>query len=280
MYNPVDGKPDRMHIGARVLDLNNWIEIDAFYNEDIELKKKLLAERHDRVFVSVPEGDDGSREVLAEFLKYLPSRFPERWPSPISIDSNLHPLEAASLLVQEDLCLMTQQGQDWVLTAGSICFPSRWDPRDKIGKSLLGIHDPVPHYADKIGVATQSLFDKMTVERPMWRVNWTIMDTPDLHQPVPVRRADSITVTKDNLPDHLYFRRERQTLRKFPKTGDILFTIRTYTNTLAQAAIDFPEFRANLGKTLGGATPEMIDYKGWVSIMNDMQEWSSSAHTD
>ena len=227
MYNPVDGKPDRMHIGARVLDLNNWIEIDAFYNEDIELKKKLLAERHDRVFVSVPEGDDGSREVLAEFLKYLPSRFPERWPSPISIDSNLHPLEAASLLVQEDLCLMTQQGQDWVLTAGSICFPSRWDPRDKIGKSLLGIHDPVPHYVEKIGVATQSLFDKMTVDRPMWRVNWTIMDTPDLHQPVPVRRADSITVTKDNLPDHLYFRRERQTLRKFPKTGDILFTIRT-----------------------------------------------------
>jgi len=49
---------------------------------------------------------------------------------------------------------------------------------------------------------------------------------------------------------------------------------------LAQAAIDFPEFRANLGKTLGGATPEMIDYKGWVSIMNDMQEWSSSAHSD
>ena len=269
-----------MHIGARVLDLQNWIEVDKFYDEDIALKRSLLSERRDRVFVSTPQGDAGSSEVLDELAAYLPIRYPERWAAPISVDSNLHPLEAASLLVQEDLCLMTQQGQDWVLTAGSICFPSRWDPRDKIGKSLLGIHEPVPHYVEKIGVATQSLFDKMTVDRPMWRVNWTIMDTPDLHQPVPVRRADSITVTKENLADHLFFRRERQTLRKFPKTGDILFTIRTYTNTLAQAAADFPEFRANLGKTLSGATPEMVDYKGWVNVINDMQDWSADGIRD
>ena len=203
MYNPVDGKPDRMHIGARVLDLENWIEIDKFYEDDIALKKKLLKERPDRVFVSTPQGDAGSREVLDALLTFLPNRFPNEWAAPISVDPHLHPLKAASLLVQEDLCLMTQQGQDWVLTAGSICFPSRWDPRDKIGKSLLGIHEPVPHYDEKIGVATQSLFDKMSVDRPMWRVNWTIMDTPDLHQPVPVRRADSINVTKETLPDHL-----------------------------------------------------------------------------
>ncbi|MEI7944500.1 MAG: DUF3445 domain-containing protein [Actinomycetes bacterium] len=263
-----------------MLDLQNWIEVDKFYDEDIALKRSLLSERRDRVFVSTPQGDAGSSEVLDELAAYLPIRYPERWAAPISVDSNLHPLEAASLLVQEDLCLMTQQGQDWVLTAGSICFPSRWDPRDKIGKSLLGIHEPVPHYVEKIGVATQSLFDKMTVDRPMWRVNWTIMDTPDLHQPVPVRRADSITVTKENLADHLYFRRERQTLRKFPKTGDLLFTIRTYTNTLAQAAADFPEFRANLVKTLSGATPEMVDYKGWVNVINDMQDWSADGIRD
>ena len=86
MYNPVDGKPDRMHIGARVLDLENWIEIDKFYEDDIALKKKLLKERPDRVFVSTPQGDAGSREVLDALLTFLPNRFPNEWAAPISVE--------------------------------------------------------------------------------------------------------------------------------------------------------------------------------------------------
>jgi hypothetical protein len=55
---------------------------------------------------------------------------------------------------------MSQVGNDWILSAASLCFPSRWDVREKIGKNLLGIHGPVPHYAETIGSATQNIFDK------------------------------------------------------------------------------------------------------------------------
>lgn len=275
-YMPVDGKPDRMHVGARALDLTNWIEINSDYEKDLAQKRDLLSQKHDEVFVSLPLGDAGSREVLDLLSEHLPRIFPDRWPNEVSIDSSLHPLEAASLLVQEDLCVMSQVGNDWILSAASLCFPSRWDVRDKIGKNLLGIHGPVPHYEEKIGAATQNIFDKLTVERPVWRVNWTVMDSGELHQPTAVRSPDAMAITSSNIEQELYFRRERQTLRKLAKSGDILFTIRTYSDTFAQVVEQFPDFRSHIGPTISGSTPQLIAYKGWAKILNELQSWSMS----
>jgi hypothetical protein len=273
---PVDGKPDRMHVGARALDLDKWIEINSDYEMDLAQKRDLLNKKHDEVFLSIPLGDAGSREVLELLSEHLPRIFPERWPNEVSVDPNLHPLEAASLLVQEDLCVMSQVGNDWILSAASLCFPSRWDVREKIGKNLLGIHGPVPHYAETIGAATQNIFDKLTVERPVWRVNWTVMDSGELHQPTAVRSPDAMEITSGNIENALYFRRERQTLRKLPDSGDILFTIRTYSDTFAQVVKQFPDFRQHIGTTIAGSTPELVDYKGWANILNELQSWSKS----
>jgi hypothetical protein len=273
---PVDGKPDRMHVGARALDLSKWIEINSDYEKDLSQKRDLLSRKHDEVFVSLPLGDAGSFEVLELLSEHLPRIFPQRWPSEVSIDPTLHPLEAASLLVQEDLCLMSQVGHDWILSAASLCFPSRWDVREKIGKNLLGIHGPVPDYAQAIGTATQNVFDKLTVERPLWRVNWTVMDSGELHQPTAVRSPDAIEITSSNIEQELYFRRERQTLRKLPVSGDILFTIRTYSDTFAQVVEQFPDFRQHIGSTITKSTPQLIDYKGWAKILNELQSWSTS----
>lgn len=273
---PVDGKPDRVHVGARALDLDDWIEINQDYEAYVAYKLELLSTKHDEVFVSLPMGDHGSREVLALISEHLPRIFPQRWPTGVSVDESRHPLEAASLLVQEDLCLMTQVGTDWILSAASLCFPSRWDVRDKIGKNLLGIHAPVPHYEEKIGTATQNLFDKLTVERPIWRVNWTVMDSGELHQPTAPRGPEALQVSSENIEQALHFRRERQTLRKLPESGDILFTILTFTDPFATVVEQFPEFRRNIGTTIAGASTQTGEYKGWIKILNDLQAWSKS----
>ncbi len=275
-YMPVDGKPDRVHVGARALNLDDWIEINQDYEAYVAYKQELLSTKHDEVFVSLPMGDHGSCEVLALMREHLPRVFPQRWPTGVPVDESRHPLEAASLLVQEDLSLMTQVGTDWVLSAASLCFPSRWDVRDKIGKNLVGIHAPVPHYEEKIGTATQNLFDKLTVERPIWRVNWTVMDSGELHQPTAPRGPDAMQLSSENIEQALHFRRERQTLRKLPESGDILFTIRTYTDPFATVVEQFPEFRRNIGSTIAGASPQTADYKGWVKILNDLQAWSQA----
>ena len=62
---PVDGKPDRVHVGARALNLDDWIEINKDYESNLAYKQELLSTKHDEVFVSLPLGDHSSREVLA-----------------------------------------------------------------------------------------------------------------------------------------------------------------------------------------------------------------------
>ena len=44
------------------------------------------------------------------------------------------------------------------MTAGVVCFPTRWSPAAKIGRSMAQIHDPVPRY-DTIAPAVDRLFE-------------------------------------------------------------------------------------------------------------------------
>jgi hypothetical protein len=102
------------------------------------------------------------------------------------------------------------------------------------------------------------------------------MDSGELHQPTAVRSPDAMEVNSSNIEESLHFRRERQTLRKLPVSGDILFTIRTYSDTFSQVVKQFPDFRRQIGTTMAGSTPQLIDYKGWANILNELQSWSQS----
>lgn len=273
-YNPVDGKPERVQIGARVLDLAQWLEVDAHYAEDLAHKRRLLERVPQQVLACLPAGFDGASETLRLIRAHLERYFPALAPAPGTGDSDLHPIAQAALLVQEDLCVMSREAGVWRLTAASVSFPNRWDLRTKLGCSLADIHGPVPHYASRIGKATDSLFDGLGCERPLWRLNWTIVDSPELHQPTPVELPDALRGDAADFAARLWFRRERQTLRKLPETGDILFTIRTYVHSLADTARRDPHFRAHLASNLQGFDQAMVDYKGWAGIREALGRWA------
>lgn len=264
-------------MGLRAMDLDTWIEIDQHYDSEISQKRELLEKRHEEVFAALPAGDVGSFEVLEMLLEYLPKHFPDQFENQIEYDTNLHPLEAASLLVQEDLVIMSPEAEQWVLTAASVCFPSRWDLATKVGANLHVIHNPVPHYEERIGQATDAMFNKLTSDRPVWRVNWTVLDSPDLFQPAQTGQKARKHEKQDLIEfgDNMFFRTERQTLWKLPKSGDILFTIRTYSDSINSLAKRYPEFRTNLGKTMATASLQTREYKGWAPIWEDMMAWTN-----
>jgi len=263
-------------MGLRSMDPATWIEIDEHYESEIAEKRRLLADRRAEVFVSLPAGLGGSREVLAKLVEFLPERFPERFAGGPDIDDSLHPLESASLLVQEDLAVMTAQNGQWVLTAAAVCFPSRWDLASKIGADMHGIHQPVPHYEERIGAATDAAFDKMTPDRPVWRINWTVLDDPELFQPSAAGRKTGARARPgaEEFGDAMFFRTERQTLWKLPDSGDILFTIHTYRDSLSSLDRRYPEFRRHLGQTLATTSEQTRRYKGWAPIWADLLAWS------
>lgn len=275
-YIPVNGEPFAVSMGLRAMDPDNWIEIDEHFEAEISEKRELLAHRHNDVFGALEAGRTGSNEVLTKLINFLPRRFPERYANEIEIDPSVHPLEAASLLVQEDLAIMSPVEGQWVLTAASLCFPSRWNLQEKLGRNLHDIHGPVPDYERRVGYATDAMFNKFTPDRPVWRVNWTVIDKPDLFQPesAGANPRTQRCVDLETFANTTYFRTERQTLWALD-SGDVLFTIRTYVHSLADLDSKYPEFREQLRGTISGASPELKAYKGWEPIWADLMDWTA-----
>ena len=291
-YTPLDGKPTRLTLGLRTLEPAHWIEVDEHRRFELLQKARLLRERHQDVVANLPDGDAGSRECWDLLSGFVVRRFPELYTDvERDVDGRvvaltdtdtgeridvreLHPIDACGRIVQEDVAIMRKRDGAWVLVAASLCFTSRWKLADKIGKDLSGIHGPVPGYASQIGKPVEVMFDKIDVDRPVWRLNWTLLDDAELHQPEASKHwqhvADELARGTD-LGALLHFRVERQTLTKLPLSGDIVFTIRTYVRPLVD--LGGPEQFANLAAALRAAAPELVAYKGWGPLMPDALAW-------
>ena len=146
------------------------------------------------------------------------------------------PLDIAGRLVQEDLCILQEVEGELRLTAGVLCFPNRWRLSDKLGRPMMAIHEPVPSYAERLGKPVDRFIGMLAPERPVWRLNWSLTDDPALFQPVGHGRRDTDPdITPENAGPRIFLRVERQTLRRLPRTGAVLFTIRTHQRPLESA---------------------------------------------
>ena len=249
----------RMTLGLRPLDLRTWFERGPQHAAVLAHKQHMLATAHDQVVATAPEGLAGSREVLGLVTAWLAEHDPS---ASLDIDPTQHPIEAASRLVADDLCVLSDMAGAWCLTAASVCAPSRWRLADKIGRSVAEIHEPVPDYSGWYARTVDDRLDRLDAERPIWRTNWTVLDDPALFQPGGSPAAAPADIGLDDLT----LRVERQTLRRLPDTGDILFTIRTERARLSQVAAD-AEAAAALATTLRTCSPELAHYKGWTQML-------------
>lgn len=170
-------------------------------------------------------------------------------------------------LVQEDMAIMIE-GTDgkYYFQAGSICVPGFWRMRDKIGKPLDEIHlsGNVPQFKEKLKTSMERFFRRMAVDKPVIRNNYFIQvvkpskdtraagdgrsydiegETASDVDPEELGWSESTNGPEDSLkhghghsadpavylcPATLRLRSERQTLRRLPRTGAIVFGIRTY----------------------------------------------------
>ena len=190
-YVPFRAGPFRLLAGLQPLDLQDWIEIDGQFASELAEKERLLRERHHEVFAVFPEALASSMEVLELLAAHLPMRFPtlyrdegdllcnlvtqQRWSLSQQV---LHPLDLAGRLVQEDLCLMRHDlvTDTYRLVGASLCFPTRWRLVEKMGHALTAIHAPVVGYEEQLAVTVDRFFDRLKVEKPVWRLNWGLID--------------------------------------------------------------------------------------------------------
>ena len=275
-------------LGLAPMREDTWLDFDEHYVPEMDEKERRLRDEYNSVFLALPGSENGQAEALEMLLQHLIAFYPERFrilARPASSDlsgriENLTngerwdiadfadaPLDLAGRLVQEDLCLMSPRAGDiYVLNAGSVCFPLRWELKDKMGLPLAAIHHPVPDYDHKLSPPADLYMARLKAHRPSWRCNWNVVDSPDLYlRQSPHAQGICQSITKENAGRKLWIRSERQTLRKLPKSGDVLFTIRTYVRSLSVLE-GFPAVAKGLWRALERIPPEMREYKNQLAI--------------
>jgi len=271
-YRPFVGGPFRWRLGLRPLDLARWIEVGDDHGAILAEKARLAAAHHDTVFGAIDGIEPDATEVLDTLLEHLLAHFPDWY----GVDGNtivaagqrlaraeLHPLDLAGRLVDEDIAVLVDQPGGLVFGGGSICFPNRWDLRSKLGKSLAGVHEPVPGLNEQLGEPIDAVFARLTPARSFWRLGWTVLDTPERYQPVDGTAPAGLGAGD---PANLHLRVERETIRRLPATGVVVFTIRTYLTSLTSLAGDTDDAR-RLADALVELPDDVAEYKslshGW-----------------
>ncbi|KAJ5167128.1 uncharacterized protein N7482_005909 [Penicillium canariense] len=244
-------------MGLRSMKWDEWIELDNHYLKYHADKKKRLKERGEKCCRTAPEAMDGAIELLEELCTYLPERYPSMFQkTPTGITNTVtnetfnivqrplpeDPMATAARLVQDDLALMFERPDgEYYLLAGAILLAGFWRLSDKFGMPLSEIHTSgdVPQFREKLERGMVNFFRRLKPEEPVLRNNYFIQVDDSLAWSPSIGSEDSETVSwntaaKNKAIEHHYFRSERQSLRRLPRSGAVVFTIRTYFEPITE----------------------------------------------
>lgn len=184
--------------------------------------------------------------------------------------------------VEEDCIIMMPDetlddpefGNEYYFKAGVFAFAAGFDPRDKFNKPLTSIHEPIPGYQSILRTSMNRYFQRLQPCQFVGRANFSIQahnkfyvddDNKGYHlSEEEVRRA--IPYEDLDFDKQVHYRSERQMLTRLPKTGAIVFTIRTYLHPFS----DFKSQPEEVGQRLLGALEkfpdDMAKYKGLTKL--------------
>lgn len=261
---PADGKPFRLNMGLRSLEPALWLEGGEDLEAQIPERLVLKTDAREVVYQELPGYRDVIEDLVALIAENLATFHADRYK--VSTESVKHlptgasaDLASSDLLLQiasiigEDLVVLSREDGEWKIVAGAVLFPSRWKLSEKIGKGMDAVHAPVPGFASALAPFMTATFDKISADRAVWRKNWSLHSTSDLHQPTSIHAQVN--------PEDYWWRTERQTLTR-SRTGDFLyFTIRNRAEPLSWIRAD-QESAVLFAETLASFSSDTIEYKG------------------
>ncbi len=261
---PVDAKPFKLAMGLRSLDPSAWLEGGADLTRQLQERDELIMESRPLIYGKVSGYESEIkyftqliRENLRSFhsgeYEISESSITHKVSGYVAVLNSEDPLLELTRVIAEDLCVLKKIDGAWTLVAGAVLFPSRWKLSEKLGKDLDQIHTPVPGYTAGLAPYMTPTFDKITSDRAVWRKNWSLHSTSDLHQPESIHEEVG--------PQKYWWRTERQTLTRSAESESILFTIRNRAEPLSWIMARPDEAKA-FAATLHSMTPETIEYKG------------------
>tara|TARA_B100001013_G_scaffold223483_1_gene136644 strand:+ start:1506 stop:2396 length:891 start_codon:yes stop_codon:yes gene_type:complete len=272
----VDPEPFKWRMGVRPLNLDQWLLVDEDRVADLNEIGALIDNHRDEIIYCEPSAVAACQELGAEVVEHL------RHVSGLSsIELDQQPgvpvIESTRRLVQEDICLLQRRSEGWVMTACAVAIPTQWDVPSKFGITLDSIHEPVPRYDTDLSQLMGTFFDRLRVDRPVWRANRTLTGDPGLrlapHQRHEPLRQD---ITLANVAERVWLRVEYQTLRRLPQTDAIVFTIRILRQQIASVA-EHPTALGELVQSLSKLPKDVRGYKNSTAAYASLvKQWAIS----
>lgn len=214
-------RPPWHRMGLQRIAVDDWLPPMTGAEATLRAKRRLLAWVPGRIVVT-DDADPGLLDGVAEVLE------PHREATAVEVPSlaRFAPDErfvAAAAAVVDDVCVMERRDGVHGLIAGAVWFPSRWDLRERVGRSAREIHGPVPDDGSDMAGRAEHFMARIRPGDIWGRANWFVHDRPVRWAP---RRPDRPRDLTGQDPPRLWVRSERQTLRALDEDV-LIFTIRT-----------------------------------------------------
>lgn len=283
-YTPYAGPTRPFTIGVSALDPHQWIETDGDLGRYLDEKQQLAKSHYDdivRVASDTGQAQQECLDLLVEHLLTDHATHYRRHGNTMEMaghsvdlsDETVPPIVRAGSLIADDLVLLRKKEDGWTIVAAHLAFPSSWSLAEKFNQPMDQVHATVPGFqgGTRNAVLVNRIFDNLQPAVPAKRFNWSINWTYALYHPVSLRPPSDPLSTGVSAAN-AFIRVERQSLRKLPVSGDIVFTIRIYLDPL-KALIDQPDggaLAAKLAEQLESLTPDEVNYKGLAEKRDDL----------
>ncbi len=263
-------------IGLSQIATTDWLEAEPDLGRYLAEKQHLLETKRDAIFRATEDSLDAQNEALGMITRHLAECHADVYRlsgdtmtmagrSVDLADETMPPLMRAGLMIADDLAILVKHDGHWHLAAGFIAFPSSWSLTEKAGRPMDEVHADVPGFqgGTRNAAMVTRIFDNLKPDLPAERFNWSFKGSDALAMPVSKHRAEDPFRPVRPIGEN-FLRVERQTLRRLPETGAIIFTVKIYADPLTVIA-RHPEARAIASamlKQLEGLTVEERAYKG------------------
>lgn len=267
LYTPFDTGHYSFHVGLETLS-----EDAQVFSIDDQVPR--YHDNKEAIRKSNPGDHIGTSEFSAELresvTRWLVGRTNDEHPETFPSDTATS-FEDIAFQLQEDLAIVhvPEKGEDR-LVAVHICAPSGWDPSEKLGKSFLDIHDPIPEM-EHINKNAENMMRALTRQGIRQRFVWGITFDGALNRHPKVIAHENRTCFDPDAPE-VYVRVERQCIIGFPEDAAFLFTIRSYVYDVLDLN---REHRKNLRDALMSLSPAIREYKGITDDVEPVVSWLS-----
>jgi len=248
-----------------------------------------------------PETLEAARELAELLVSHLVERFPEHFCLNADATElfvrptketylledwlSSKPMDLISCICVEDMVLLkpvsdavqkeleereqTVLDRQYDVALSCVCF-SFGNLHARLSLPLVTLHENVPGFAQDLRKVTDKIFAKMTPDRGYTRHNWEMRTNGEMLHPS-IDLGDAVkgqldvqrfrSMSPEQALESLWFRSEYQSVRRLPRSGFVLFAVRSQTDPLVRLK-EHPTVARELLHRMDNMSPAFLEYKG------------------